>query len=48
MGQIAKKEELEIPTTPIKREDDDDGECKESKYAKCDVELIKDLRIQLK
>ena len=50
-GQVppVKKEEGEIPTTPVKKEEEEEGECKESKNGRAgDTELVKDLRNQLK
>ena len=43
-----KKEEGEIPTTPVKKEEEEEGECKDSKNGRGDSELVKDLRNQLK
>ncbi|GFO11067.1 E3 ubiquitin-protein ligase bre1-like protein, partial [Plakobranchus ocellatus] len=42
-----KKEEGEIPTTPVKKEEEDEGEFKETKNGRGDGELVKDLRNQL-
>ncbi|BFZ18235.1 hypothetical protein BsWGS_21274 [Bradybaena similaris] len=47
-AHIAKKEELDVPTTPIKREDEEETEMRDMKYGKNDNEILKDLRNQLK
>ncbi|CAG5126912.1 unnamed protein product, partial [Candidula unifasciata] len=47
-AHVAKKEELDVPTTPIKREDDEDGDLRDVKYGKNDSEIVRELRNQLK
>ncbi|XP_055862166.1 E3 ubiquitin-protein ligase Bre1-like [Biomphalaria glabrata] len=46
--QTIKKEEGEMMTTPIKKEEEDDYDLKDYKNGKNDPEMIKDLRNQLK